>query len=236
MKATDYMSHASSGLRLVLGSASPGRLKVLREAGLEPIVRVSDVDEDAILAAARAQGGLSPADEVLLLAEHKARDVAARILAESGDGPLPGDFVLGCDSMLEIGGRVVGKPGKPEIAIDRWKAMRGGRGILHTGHYLIDLRTPPTINSTAVDQNFTHAKNTCSTTIFFANPSDDDIYRYVATEEPLHVAGAFTLDGFGAAFVTGVDGDHASVIGVSPSVLNALLGEFGVSITQLWAQ
>lgn len=234
MRATDYMDQRSGGLRLILGSASPARLKVLREAGLEPVVRVSEVDENSILAEARARGELSPADEVLLLAEHKAKDVASRVLAEASDGELPGDFVLGCDSMLEIDGAVVGKPSSPEAAIERWKVMRGGRGILHTGHYLIDLRRHFSGGPDDGPQDFIHAKSTCSTTVFFANPSDDEIHRYVATGEPLHVAGAFTLDGFGAAFVTGTEGDHASVIGVSPAVLNALLGEFAISITDLW--
>jgi len=201
----------------ILASASPARLAVLRAAGISPTVVVSEVDEDAVLTAANAASpqGVSPADAVLLLARAKADDVAA-----SGTSSL----VLGCDSMLEFGGEVLGKPGDAETARQRWRAMRGGTGVLHTGHWLIDARGP----------GGPHMGQTASTTVHFADLTDSEIDAYVASGEPLNVAGAFTVDGIGGPFVERIEGDHHNVVGVSLPVLRHLLAECGVSIHDLW--
>jgi septum formation protein len=206
----------------VLASASPARLAVLQAAGISPTVVVSSVDEDAVLAAATAASpqGVSPAEAVLLLARAKAEDVAA-----SGSRSL----VLGCDSMLEFDGEVLGKPGSAETARQRWRAMRGGTGVLHTGHWLVDART-----GTGSHGAF-HAGRTASTTVHFADLTDREIDAYVATGEPLNVAGAFTVDGLGGPFVESIEGDHHNVVGVSLPVLRHLLGECGVLIHDLWS-
>lgn len=190
----------------VLASASPARLKTLRSAGIEPRVIVSDVDEPATLAQAEATyGALAPIDVPLLLARAKAQDVAPRA---------PQALVLGCDSVLEFDGEVLGKPADPQQATARWRRMRGHTGVLHTGHWLIlgDAATGATV----------------STTVHFADLDDEEIDFYVATGEPLHVAGAFTIDGIGGAFIRGIEGDHHNVIGVSLPTLRDLTAQLGV--------
>jgi len=202
---------------LTLASASPARLATLRSAGIEPNVMVSGVDEDALLTdARRASGGaLNPADAVLILARAKATDVASRAA---------GGLVLGCDSMLEFDGEIMGKPIDATTAAARWRAMRGRTGVLHTGHWLVDSR-PGSEGSTGA---------TASTVVHFADLSDAEVDAYVATGEPLHVAGAFTVDGLGGSFVESIEGDHHNVVGVSLPLVRRLLGERGVSVTQLW--
>ncbi|GAA1853361.1 nucleoside triphosphate pyrophosphatase [Myceligenerans crystallogenes] len=207
-------------VRLVLASRSPARLATLRSAGVEPLVRVSGVDEDAVLAAARAGNEhLTPADAVLRLAQAKAEDVAS----PSGTGAgIAGGVVVGCDSMLEIDGAVVGKPADAAAARERWRAMRGGKGVLHSGHWLVDLReaadggTGATLGATS------------STTVWFAELDDAEIDAYVATGEPLHVAGSFTIDGLGGPYVERIEGDHHGVVGISLPLLRALLADIGV--------
>nr|WP_276582427.1 nucleoside triphosphate pyrophosphatase [Cellulomonas sp. RIT-PI-Y] len=193
---------------MLLASASPARRATLRAAGIEPVVAVSAVDEPAVLAAA---GPVAPAEAVLVLARAKARDVAAGY---------PDSLVLGCDSMLELDGQVLGKPADAADAVERWRAMRGRAAVLHTGHWLI--------------RGETQLGATSSTTVRFADVTDAEVTAYVATGEPLHVAGAFTIDGLGGAFVTGVEGDHHGVIGLSLPLLRELLGRVGLSITDLW--
>lgn len=212
---------------LLLASASPARRSTLLAAGIDPLVHVSGVDEDAALAAATARFGTpEPADAVLVLAHSKAQAVAERL----DDLPdLPEDLlVLGCDSLLELDGAVFGKPADAQDATDRWKRMRGRSGVLHTGHWLIDAR--PT------DEDGTGATlgATSSTTVHFANLSDDEIAAYVATGEPLAVAGAFTVDGLGGPFVTRIEGDHHGVVGLSLPVLRDLLAEVGLTVADLW--
>jgi len=194
---------------LVLASASPARLATLRAAGIEPEVRVADLDEEGLLAAA---GEVSPREAVLLLARAKAEHVAAG---------LPGRLVLGCDSMLELDGQVMGKPRDAAQARERWFAMRGRSGVLHTGHWLVGPRG-------AVGE-------TASTVVRFAELSDAEVEAYVATGEPLRVAGAFTIDGLGGPFVTRVEGDHHTVVGLSLPLLRELLSRLGVPITSLWS-
>ena len=267
---------------LILASQSSGRLATLRAAGVEPVVRVSDVDESAVLAALardrRAAGapGPSGAQQVQALARAKALAVAGAFKADPpgpgpveagapGTGPLgagvpgtdpleagvpgtdpleagsrgvghpgpggrdagamgAGAFVVGCDSMLEIDGRIVGKPGDPETAVERWRSMRGATGTLHTGHTLVRLPDGAT------------AEGVSSTVVHFARPSDAEIEAYVATGEPLWCAGAFTIDGLGGAFVEGVEGDPHGVVGLSLPLLRRLVIELGGSWTDLWAQ
>ncbi|KRB42817.1 nucleoside triphosphate pyrophosphatase [Terrabacter sp. Root181] len=198
-------------VQLVLASASPARRSTLRAAGIEPVVVVSEVDEDLTVAEATDRyGPLEPADIALLLARAKAEDVAARVDA--------GVVVLGCDSVLELDGEVHGKPGDAAEAVARWRRMRGRSGVLHTGHWLIDERGSggPTLGATA------------STTVHFAKLSDEEIEAYVTTGEPLTVAGAFTIDGLGGAFVTSVEGDHHNVVGLSLPLLRDLLADAGI--------
>ena len=272
---------------LILASQSSGRLATLRAAGVEPIVRVSDVDEPAVLAALarerRTAGdpGPSGAQQVQALARAKALAVAGTFKADPpapgpveagapkagpagagapGTGPLgagspktdpleagsrgvgrpgpggrdaggrdaaamgAGAFVVGCDSMLEIDGRIVGKPGDPRTAVERWRSMRGAAGILHTGHTLVRLPDGAT------------AEGVSSTVVHFARPSDAEIEAYVATGEPLWCAGAFTIDGLGGAFVEGVEGDPHGVVGLSLPLLRRLVLELGGSWTDLWTQ
>jgi septum formation protein len=211
-----------SSPRLVLASASPARRATLIAAGVDPVVIVSRVDEDTVV----AHYGVTDAQDVaLVLAKAKAEDVATTVDADddltAGDGAL----VLGCDSVLELGGQVHGKPADAATAIARWQQMRGSSGVLHTGHWLIDARQDGgggTLGAVA------------STNVHFAKLSDDEIAAYVATGEPLAVAGGFTIDGLGGAYVTGIEGDHHSVVGVSLPLLRDLLGEVGVSWHQLW--
>ncbi|MFD9129865.1 nucleoside triphosphate pyrophosphatase [Kitasatospora sp. NPDC059571] len=193
---------------LVLASASPARLGLLRQAGLDPKVRVSGVDEDALTAD-------SPAELALVLAEAKARAVAG-LLAD-------GELVIGCDSVLELDGLALGKPADAAEALERWRSMRGRAGVLRTGHCVIDTATGREASATA------------STTVRFGTPDDAEVAAYIASGEPLHVAGAFTLDGRSAPFVDGIDGDPGNVIGLSLPLLRSLLADLGVRITDLWA-
>ncbi|MEU1985345.1 nucleoside triphosphate pyrophosphatase [Nocardia sp. NPDC019395] len=209
--------------RLVLASASPARRSVLRAAGIEPLVRISDVDEDAVAAALPADTG--PHQIVVELARAKARTVAAAL---AGEKPGPDDdlVVVGCDSMLLIDGVLQGKPHTPEVAQERWQAMAGHYADLVTGHCVLRLRAG-TVTAEAVD---------CSaTTVHFGKPDPAELDAYIATGEPLRVAGAFTLDGLGGWFVDRIDGDPSSVVGIGLPLLRRLLQEVGVGIAQLWA-
>lgn len=211
--------------RLLLASASPARRATLRAAGIEPVVAVSDVDEHGVLAdAVAAAGALSPADAVLVLARAKAQDVADRLTGRRARDVV----VLGCDSMLEFGGEVLGKPADAAEATARWRAMRGGSGVLHTGHWLIDARPG--------DGTGTATGATASATVWFADLSDEEIDAYVATTEPLRVAGAFTIDGLGGPFVERIEGDHHTVVGLSLPLLRRLLATLGIRLTDLWAR
>jgi septum formation protein len=202
---------------LVLASASPGRLKTLLAAGVEPEVIVSGVDEGAALAAAiKAGGPLAPSQVPLVLARAKAEQVASRWSAASDDVH---SLVLGCDSMLELDGEIHGKPGDPHTAIEHWHRMRGRSGVLHTGHWVVERRDATTERAVG---------GTASTIVHFADLSDEEIRAYVGTGEPLQVAGAFTVDGLGGPYITGIEGDYHAVVGISLPLLRQLLAELGV--------
>jgi septum formation protein len=204
-------------VQVVLASASPARRSVLRAAGLDPLVEVADLDEDALLA---TLPGAPPAEKVTHLAGAKATVVARRIA-----GTHPDAVVVGCDSMLLISGELVGKPGDADTARRRWKAMAGGSGELVTGHAVLRLADGD------IDRV---AEGHETTTVRFGEPSDDELDAYLATGEPLVVAGAFTLDGLGGWFVDGIDGDPSNVIGISLPLLRRLLAGVGIRVTDLW--
>lgn len=212
-------------MRVCLASTSHARLMLLRQAGIEPLTLSPDVDEDAVAAAAAAERGaeLAPEELVLLLARAKAADVARRL---SEEGEFDG-LVIGGDSMFELGGRVYGKPYTPDEATRRWQEMRGATGILHSGHSVF--RVSP-------DAAPVEATAVAAASVTFADDIDDEeIAAYVASGEPLHVAGAFTVDSLGGAFITRVDGDPSTVVGMSLSTIRRLAGELGVRWTDLWS-
>lgn len=199
--------------RLILASASPARRKLLDAAGIDAEILVSGVDEETVEAT-------KPEVLSLVLARMKAEAVATRLRVSGRAGePL---LVLGCDSVLAFDGEILGKPVDEAEATRRWHAMRGGKGVLHTGHCLIDLRTGA------------HTERGAATTVHFADVSDAEIAAYVVSGEPLQVAGAFTIDGIGAPFVAGIQGDHGTVVGLSLPLLRTMLAEQGIAITDLW--
>ena len=203
-------------MRLLLASSSPARAATLRAAGIEPLLQAADLDEDALLRdAAAARGPLTVTEAVLLLARAKAEAVAATATGRTAD------VLVGCDSLLDLDGEPMGKPGTAERARARWLRMRGRSGVLRTGHWV---RTRDGRTAGAVS----------ATTVHFADVTPEEIEAYVATGEPLQVAGAFTLDGLGGAFVTGVDGDPHGVVGISLPLLRQLLITLDVSWTDLW--
>jgi septum formation protein len=200
-----------SRLRFVLASASPARLATLRAAGIDPEVIVSGVDESGIVAA-------TPSELVATLARLKADAVASRLRDDERT------IVLGCDSVLEFQGVAHGKPGTAEAATAQWRRLRGGHGVLRTGHHVVVVQNEFRWDATRV----------ASTDVHFADPTDDEIAAYVATGEPQGVAGAFTIDGYGGAFITALAGDPHNVVGVSLPLVRVMLAELDVRWPDLW--
>jgi septum formation protein len=192
---------------------------LLKAAGIDPEVITPIADEQALSDQFKASNpNHSTGDLVQYLADAKATSVI-------DDPNTFGALVLGGDSSLEFEGSALGKPHLPEVAISRWKQLRGNHGVLHSGHCLIDNRDPA---ATKV------VSKTSSTKIYFANVTDQEIEAYVATAEPLQVAGAFTIDGIGGAFIKRIEGDSHTVVGLSLAVLRDLTRELGVEYTSLW--
>ena len=192
---------------IILASASPARLGVLRGGGLDPEVVVSGVDESAFSAGTPAE-----------LAGRLAQAKAAAVASGRSEG-----LVIGCDSLLDLDGRALGKPASAAEATARWREMSGRTGTLVTGHCVINAATGQ------------QAAAVAATRVRFGTPSEQEIAAYVASGEPLAVAGAFTLDGRGGWFVDGIDGDHGTVLGLSLPLLRRLLAELGITVTSLWA-
>ena len=193
--------------RLILASASPARLATLRAAGLDPEVIVSGVDEDEVEVG-------EPAEYALKLAQLKAVAVAA---------DEPRALIIGCDSVLELDGEVLGKPVDAADATERWRRMRGRSGVLHTGHCVIDTHREVWLGRSAATQ------------VRFAMVEDEEIAAYVASGEPLAVAGAFTLDGRGSAYVSGITGDPHNVVGISVPLLRLMFDELGFVWHEFWS-
>lgn len=212
-------------MRLYLASTSPARLASLRAAGIEPIVVPSGVDEDAAVREAEAVSGPLPAaDMVLLLARAKAE--AALAQASAAGSRLDG-LVLGGDSAFVLDDVIHGKPHTPERARERWLAQRGRTGELYSGHWLID--------TTNADQPRGIGATTVARVTFADDISDAEIEAYIATGEPLAVAGAFTIDARGAAFIDRIEGDPSTVVGVSIPTVRQLAQRLGVDWPRLWA-
>ena len=195
--------------KLILASASPARRNLLAAAGIDAAVQVSGVDESTV-------DSTSAQALCLTLARLKAEAVAARL------NPAGEALVIGCDSVLDFDGQILGKPADPDDARHRWYAMRGRTGVLHTGHCVLHIGTGK------------RAEAVASTTVHFAEVTDEEIDAYVGTGEPLHVAGAFTLDGRSGPFIESIEGDHSNVIGLSLPLLRRLLAELGIRLTDLW--
>lgn len=205
--------------RVVLGSASSGRLRVLRSAGIDPMVVVSGVDEDAIVE--RFGSGADPGAVVTALAEAKADEVRRGL-----DAAVTADcVVIGCDSMLFVDGELCGKPGSPEAARLRWATMAGRSGRLFTGHCVIRVRDGEVLHAASAAEE---------TTVRFGVPTEAELQAYIASGEPLGVAGAFTLDGLGGWFIDGIDGDPSNVVGLGLAVTRRLLETVGLAIGELW--
>ena len=198
--------------QLILASQSPARLKILKDAGFDPIVQTSDVDEDQVLSTKDAR---DPEQYVQTLAEAKAQDVAQKHALEQV-------LVLGADSALSFDGEILGKPLVDEIATQRWKQMRGKQGTLFTGQTLVDTK----------NQHF--LTKVSATKVWFSNISDLQIERYVDSKEPLMVAGAFTIDSLGGAFIDRIEGDYHTVVGLSLRLLREMMAELEYEYTDFW--
>lgn len=229
-----------SPVGFVLASASPARASTLRAAGIEPYISVSKTDEDSVLEAlfadaARSGTPAAPSDQVVALARAKAEAVALDLLTQIGQRTGFSHerlLIVGCDSMLELDGQMLGKPHQPEVAFERIKEFQGRSATLWTGHHMIlfDGRAP-----VATLDHRPSKSAAASTVIQMGEMSDSEISAYVASGEPLEVAGSFTIDGLGGAFIEGVVGDPHSVVGISLPLLRKLAQELGVFWPALWA-
>ena len=194
--------------RIVLASQSTSRRRLLEDAGLKPTIIVSNVDEETDFFNA-----MTPEDMVIALAISKAHTVREMI-----DYPA---IIIGCDSTFDVDGVSFGKPGTPEIAIERAKKISGRTGLLHTGHCIIDTERGIEI------------ADRVTTKVTFTDMTDEEISDYVASEEPLHVAGGFTLDGFGSPFIPVIEGDYTNVVCISMPFLRSAMKQLGYSWPQV---
>jgi septum formation protein len=194
--------------RIVLASQSTSRRRLLEDAGLKPTIIVSNVDEET-----EFFNAMTPEDMVIALAISKAHTVREMI-----DYPA---IIIGCDSTFDVDGVSFGKPGTPEVAVERAKKISGRTGLLHTGHCIIDTERGIEI------------ADRITTKVTFTEMSDEEIADYVASEEPLHVAGGFTLDGFGSPFIPVIEGDYTNVVGISMPFLRSAMKQLGYSWPQV---
>jgi septum formation protein len=199
---------------LVLASSSPSRLRVLQDAGIDPMVIPAGIDED--------ETGTSVLEVALVLARRKGRAVVQQLAREDVAGA-EGRLVLACDSLLELDGRACGKPGTREVFLAQWREMAGSEATLWTGHYLSDLASGGEVEEVV------------GTLVRFGRPTEEELEAYAATGEPLQLAGACSLEGIGAPFIDGIDGDPSNVLGLSLPALRRMLGRFGHSIVDLWS-
>lgn len=218
-------------MQFVLASRSPARLRILREAGIDPIVRVSEVDEEAVL---EVLPHASADEKVCALAAAKGDCVASAIAEGKIDlpkaGSLPRECLLvACDSMLESGGKLLGKPHDPQTALTRVKELSMSQATLWSGHHLVHLRK----NSTGWEI-MAQSTRSCATQICFGAISEEEAAAYVASGEPLEVAGSFTIDGLGGAFIDEIHGDHHNVIGISIPLVRTMMTDLGLKWTDLW--
>ena len=211
--------------RVVLASASPARLKLLTSAGISADVKVSNVDEEGLQIILATEGRTEPGDIAQSLAIAKAAVIADEMRSEYSSEHTT--IIIGCDSVLDLDGTALGKPLDHADAVERWRRMRGRAGQLITGHAVIVLGQDPQ------DDQAAHA--IAATNVQFAAIDDETIHAYVQTGEPLNVAGAFTLDGIGGAFVEFIDGDWSNVVGLSLPMLRHLVSELGIGWTELWS-
>lgn len=209
-------------MQLILASASPARLATLRNAGINPIVRVSNVDEEAI---ELSMAAATPSEIAQALAQAKCEKVTQELA--NNNELTPNTIVIGCDSVFELNGKPYGKPENASQAKSRWQKMMNTTGILHTGHYV-------TFTNQLGDR--TTAEATASTQVHLGELTDAEMDAYVDSGEPFAVAGGFTLDGLGGAFVQGVTGDPSNVVGISLPTVRKLLTELGITWTDLWNQ
>ncbi|MBG6239517.1 septum formation protein [Mycetocola sp. CAN_C7] len=209
-------------MQLYLASTSPARLMLLRQSGIEPVVVPSHVDEDAAVAAAETAAGssLDPEATVALLAQAKAESVWRDLAGGSG-------LVLGGDSVFVVDGVIYGKPHTPEAALERWRQQRGTTGRLYSGHWLIEHRSDGSVGGAV-------GAVAWADVTFAADITDAELDAYIATGEPLHVAGAFTIDSLGAPFIEHISGDPSTVVGLSLPTLRSLVRQLGFEWTSLW--
>ena len=205
-------------MQLYLASTSPARLKTLHQVGLRPEILSHDVDEEALVAEATASGNIPAAEMVQLLARAKAVDACERAGVTG--------LVLGGDSLFEVGGHIFGKPHTPEAARERWELQRGATGVLHSGHTLLHCDHGVVVGEVGFA--------TQTSVTFVDDLDDDEIEAYIATGEPLKVAGAFTIDARGAGFIESIEGDPYTVVGLSVVALRRLVRQLGFSYTDLW--
>lgn len=208
--------------RLVLASASPARRRLLQRAGVDPEVHVSDIDEDALIARLARERELSVAEQAQILADAKADHIARSVIAEHADETI---IIVGCDTILELDGRAHNKPADAQQARERWSQMSGRTGILHTGHAVL-LHHP--------GRDVQRRAHVATALVHFGSPSPAEIEDYIASGEPLRVAGAFTLEGLGGAFIDSIEGTPSAIEGLSLPGLRHILGELGITWTMLW--